>query len=156
LGEFVLKAWIEQDLRPRPREEAEQAAMEEAKKLMERAASPPRAKKKAPKTLEEHYAQVLPPALEEPADSATSSKGILSLVAACGGANIVPLVTAYLQKWHCSRAPQSRALLQLLASLQDSGANEALLSAASTLGSKSLRDEAQRLARPDSNAPTKL
>ncbi|MEM9034445.1 MAG: DUF4132 domain-containing protein [Actinomycetota bacterium] len=78
--------------------------------------------------------------------SAISSKGLLSLVAAGGGTAVVEPVHAYLRDWYGIRASQCRALIEMLAWIDDPEAVQLVLSIGSRFRTKSIRDEAARQA----------
>lgn len=77
-----------------------------------------------------------------PVGSATSSKGLLSLVAAGGGGAVVAPAEAYLRKWYGMRASQCRALVEVLAWIDDPVATQLVLSIGSRFRTKGIQQEA--------------
>src|SRR5262249_43639926 len=98
------------------------------------------------KTLEEHYAEILPQVLGQPKGSAVASKGILSVVGACAGAAAAPVVGRYLKQWYGMRAAQCRALLQMLVWIEHKTATQLLLAVGSRFRTKSIQEEANKQA----------
>ncbi|MDQ3625354.1 MAG: DUF4132 domain-containing protein, partial [Verrucomicrobiota bacterium] len=156
LGQFVLDAWIATDTAVISRAEAEQAARQHAQMMVhhqqwlaQRAQQYPQAGAPAlaaPKTLEEYYAAALPGFLEKPRGSAIEAKGVLAVAAACGGANSAPVVRRYLKQWYGTRTAQCRALLRMLAWVDDPAATQLLLATGSRFRTKGLQEEASNQA----------
>jgi hypothetical protein len=150
LGAFVLSAWIAQDLRPPSREDAEQRARAEAQQWHTLMARYPNLSEGSPlrgMTLEQLVAHYLPARLQWPAGSAISSKGVLALAAACGGAQIAPIVQQYLKEWYGHRAGQGKALIQMLAWVEHPAATQLMLSVGSRFRTKGFQEEARRQAQ---------
>lgn len=145
LGQFILQAWLSEDVMPRPREEAEKAAMQQAQQYVQLAVQYP--KYYPQKTLEEFYAQFLPGFLAQPKGSANESKGILAVAGACAGAGAAQPISQYLKKWYGTRVHQARALLQMLAWVDHESATQTLLAIGTRFRTKSLQEEATRLAQ---------
>src|SRR6185369_13001913 len=99
------------------------------------------------KTLQEHYADILPNVQREPTGTAISSKGILSLAGACVGSNAAPIVGRYLKDWYGMRAAQCRALLQMVAWVEHKTATQLLLAVGSRFRTKGIQDEANKQAQ---------
>jgi hypothetical protein len=159
LGQFVLDAWVARDISPRRGADAEKEAMKRARDAVQSAQqwaqwaaqnpqiaqqmgalTPPN------KTLEEHYAAILPQVLREPTGSAVASKGILSVAGACAGSGAAPVVRTYLKDWYGMRAAQCRALLQMLAWVEHKTATQLLLAVGSRFRTKSIQEEANKQA----------
>ena len=79
-----------------------------------------------------------------PGSSGVSSRGVLALVAACGGAHVSAMAHQYLKEWHGVRPAQCRALLQMLAATDHPASMQLLLSAAERFRVKSVREEAAK------------
>ncbi len=147
LGERVLETWIGEDTSPIARAEAESRAHQAAQQFVQWSQSsywPPNSPKKS---LEEYYAEFLPGLLITPKGSAISSKGILSVAGACGGAGTVPVVAGYLKQWYGMRAAQCRALLQMLAWVEHKTATQLLLAVGSRFRTKGIQEEASKQAK---------
>jgi hypothetical protein len=159
LGQFVLDAWIARDTSPRRGAEAEKEAMKRAQAALlgaqqwaQWAAQNPQMSQQMSaympknKTLEEHYAEMLPIVLREPTGSAVSSKGVLALAGACAGSGAAPVVRTYLKDWYGMRAAQCRALLQMLVWVEHKTATQLLLAVGSRFRTKSIQEEANKQA----------
>jgi hypothetical protein len=157
LGQFVLDAWIARDTSPRRGAEAEKEAMKRAQAALQAAQqwaqwaaqNPQMAQQMGAympknKTLEEHFAEILPVVLREPTGSAVSSKGILALAGACVGSGAAPVVRTYLKDWYGMRAAQCRALIQMLVWVEHKTATQLLLAVGSRFRTKSIQEEANK------------
>ena len=150
LGAFVLSAWIAQDLRPAPREDAEERARADAQQWQSWIAMYPEGYRDSPlkhMTLEQLVAHCLQGHLKRPGGSAIGSKGVLALAAACGGAQIAPTVQQYLKEWYGNRAAQGKALIQMLAWVEHPAATQLMLSVGSRFRTKGFQEEASRQAQ---------
>jgi hypothetical protein len=156
LGQFILEAWLAEDVALIPRAEAEQRAMSAAQNMLQSAQylvqiaqQNPQRQINAPPvlTVEEYYAQVLPNFLKQAKGSAIASKGILSVAGACAGAAAAPAVNRYLKDWFGMRAAQCRALLQMLAWVEHRTATQLLLAVGSRFRTKGIQEEANIQAR---------
>lgn len=135
LGRALLTAWIGQDLRP----------VDEA---TARSRAEGYARWAGPGSGPEHdqlVARYLPSALREPVGSAIDSKGVLAVAAACGGPWAAPVVARYLKDWYGQRAAQCRALLGMLAHIDEPSAVQVLLATSVRFRTKGIQDEALRL-----------
>jgi hypothetical protein len=113
LAAHLLAAWLREDLRPLPAADAEALATQEASKHYGWYSSP-----NGPypgMSLAQVTAAMLSSRLKNPVGSATASKGLLAVVAACGGRDVVPPAERYLREWFGHRAAQGKALLAMLA-----------------------------------------
>jgi hypothetical protein len=149
LGAFVLSAWIAQDLRPPSREVAEERARAEAQQTQGWIARYPQGFQNSPfkhMTLDQLVAHLLPTYERRAAGSATGSKGVLALAAACGGPQIAPAVHEYLKEWYGYRAAQGKALIQMLAWVEHPAATQLMLSVGSRFRTKGFQEEATRQA----------
>ena len=148
LGRFLLEAWIAEDLRPLPETEAFERARRQALTLHSRMSSNPTWYAHHPlfgKTVEELTAHYLADIVREPAGSAYDSKGLLGMVAACAGPDVVPLVGHYLTRWH-TRDLECEALLEMLGGMDHPATMRLLFLSITKLRSRLLRRRARRLA----------
>lgn len=76
--------------------------------------------------------------------SGVSSRGLLALVASCGGAHVAAMSHQYLKEWRNLRPAQCRALLQMLAATDHPAAMQLLLTAAERFRARGLADEIGR------------
>lgn len=143
LGQFVLEAWIAQDLAPAPPAECEEMAKVSAEEMLEDAKNFPKSFPGPLPSLEELRAKYLAEYSVRPAASAIASKGILSLAGACAGAAAVESVGRYLKDWYGTRAAQCRALIQMLAWVQHPSAVQLLIGVGNRFRTKSIQEEAQ-------------
>lgn len=147
LALFVLQAWITHDTTPIPTERAMKQAREQARSMQLFYANPPDFAKDDPKvgkSVDELYTLYLPRHLREPAGTAIASKGLLAVVAACGGAAVVEPVQRYLVDWYGTRAAHSKALVAMLAWVDHPAAVQRLLAVAHRFRTKGIQDEATR------------
>ena len=148
LGQFILDAWLAEDVMPHPRPVAEQHAMAAAQSIFQSTQQYPQYYPNyVGKTVEQLYASMLPSALETPRGSANDSKGLLAIAAACVGAAAAQPVARYLKKWYGTRVHQARALLQMLAWVDHPSATQTLLAVGTRFRTKSLQEEATKLAQ---------
>lgn len=98
-------------------------------------------------TLEQYEQRVIANYLASPVGSAVGLKGCLAVGAACGGPRIVEMVERYLRKWYGMRSSQSKALLSVLAWVDDPAATQLLLATATRFRTAGIQKEAERLVR---------
>jgi hypothetical protein len=148
-GQFVLEAWLGEDIRPIDPEVATKQAHANATALHQSIQSHPQYYDAALKTksLDELFAQLLPGLLRQPAGSAIGSKGLLAVVAACGAERVAPPVQRYLKAWYGTRAAQGKALIAMLAWVEHPSAIQLMLSVGSRFRTKSFQEEATRQAQ---------
>jgi hypothetical protein len=147
-GQFVLEAWLAEDVRPNDPEEALKQARANATQIQQAIAQYPKyydATLKA-RTFEEHVASYLPALLKQPAGTAIGSKGLLAVVAACAAERVAPPVFRYLKEWYGNRAAQGKALIAMLAWVEHPGATQLMLSIGNRFRTKSFQEEATRQA----------
>jgi hypothetical protein len=148
LGQFILDAWMAEDVMCNTRQVAESQAMASAQTIHQSAQQYPQYYPEYQgMTLEQIYARVLPGHLENPRGSAIESKGILAVAGACVGGSAAAPVARYLKKWYGARVHQARALLQMLAWVDHPTATQTLLAIGTRFRTKSLQAEASRLAQ---------
>ena len=83
---------------------------------------------------------------DQPGGSATSTKGLLAVVGACGGQRVVAPSERYLREWYGMRASQGKALLAMLSWVDHPSATQLVLSVGSRFRTKAFQEEAVRLA----------
>ena len=144
-GQFVLEAWIGQDLSPIDPEEARRQAEVAAAQQFQAFRQWPQYYENHPllhATQEQILAAYLPTHLKQPAGSAASSKGVLAV--ACAGERAAPVAQRYLKEWYGMRATQGRALIVMLAWVEHPSATQLMLSVGSRFRTKSFQEEATR------------
>ena len=149
-GQFVLDAWLAEDTRPIPLEEAQQLAERHASNTLFFIQRYPDDYKDSPhlgKSLEELTASFLPRFIRQPQGSAAASKGLLAVVAACAGAEAAAPAGRYLKEFYGTRASQGKALIAMLAWVEHPSATQLLLSIASRFRTAGFQEEAILQAR---------
>ena len=149
LGQLVLDSWVAEDLKPVDPATAEAAAAQQASSTFHWMQRYPEHFKDDPTlgwSVEQLTAHFLPAALRQPAGSATSSKGLLAVAAACAGERAAATASRYLQEWYGMRASQGKALIAMLAWVDHPSATQLVLSVGSRFRTKSFQDEATRQA----------
>lgn len=148
LGQFILDAWMAEDVAPNSRQVAEAQAMASAQSFYNSASQYPQYYPDYQGvSVEQIYARLLPGVMEMPKGSANDSKGILAVAGACVGTTAAAPVGRYLKKWYGTRVHQARALLQMLAWVDHPTATQTLLAIGTRFRTKSLQQEATRLAQ---------
>lgn len=141
-GRRLLESWMAWDTRPR---HAYDEALAEVQAEFARL---------APADFERDYPGLSPAQafrheldrlLRECEGSALEDRGVLAVAAACCGADAVPPVRAYLEKWRGPRAAQCRHLLAMVSWLEHPMALELLQEVARTGRSRSLQLHADRM-----------
>lgn len=142
LAAHLLAAWLREDVRPLSAAEAEVRAAQAALTHYGWYSSPQgQYPGMSPAQV---TAALLPSYLKTPAGSATASRGLLAVVAACGGRDVVPPAERYLREWFGHRAVQGKALLAMLAWVEHPSATQLVLAIGARFRTKSLQDEAVR------------
>ncbi|UZN04246.1 DUF4132 domain-containing protein [Cellulomonas sp. S1-8] len=140
LAHHLLTGWLRADTLPHPPAEAEDRARQEAagghRWLTDPHGPYPGL------TVEQLTAALLPGYLRQPAGSEIASKGVLAVVAACGGRDVVAPVERYLREWYGQRAAQGRALIAMLAWVEDPSATQLVLAIGSRFRTRSFQEEA--------------
>ncbi|WP_148614289.1 DUF4132 domain-containing protein [Nocardioides rubriscoriae] len=145
LGHHLLAAWLAEDTRPIPVAEAEQQASQLAAAYQQWYAHDPQSPYHG-RSVAEIAATLLPGLAQQPAGSAIASKGLLAVVAATAGREVVAPVERYLKQWYGQRAAQGKALIAMLAWVDDPSATQLVLSVGSRFRTKSFQQEATRQA----------
>ncbi len=149
LGQCVLDAWLTEDVRPIPPDEAQARAVASATATHQSMARFPQYYEGDPKlgkSVEEITAMILPGFLRQPAGSAAASKGLLAVASACAAERAAPLVQRYLKEWYGQRAAQGKALIAMLAWIEHPSATQLMLAVGSRFRTKSFQEEATRQA----------
>ena len=145
LAAHLLAVWLREDLRPATPAEAESLATQAASAHYRFYSSP-----SGPypgMSLEQVKAALLPGYAKAPVASAIASKGLLAVVAACGGRDVVPPAERYLREWYGHRAAQGKALIAMLAWVDHPSATQLVLAIGSRFRTKSFQEEAARQVR---------
>jgi hypothetical protein len=139
----ILSLWLGEDVRPITVEAATDLARQQLRHVR---SAPQWYEELAPMSDEQIVAHFLPRYLGTPAGSAAASKGMLSLVAAGGGLAVVAPAEAFLRKWYGKRSSQCKALVEMLAWIEDPTAIQLVLSVGSRFRTKGIQQEAVRQA----------
>ena len=143
LGTFVLEAWIAKDTKPKYT--SEQAATEAKRETQYLAAQARKYPQYYANFDEQRFYQTSFNALLiQPEGSQNSTKGILAVAGACCGGDAAPVVHRYIKQWFGYRAAQCKALLQVLAWIDDPRATQVILSVANRFRTKGIQEEALR------------
>jgi hypothetical protein len=146
-GQFVLETWLQEDVRPIDPDTAMRQAQANAQSTFQAVQQYPQYyPQELGKSVQELLALYLPRMLRQPAGSATASKGLLAVVAACAAEGAVPPAQRYLKEWYGSRAAQGKALIAMLAWIEHPSATQLMLSIGSRFRTKSFQEEATRQA----------
>ncbi|UZN04247.1 DUF4132 domain-containing protein [Cellulomonas sp. S1-8] len=140
LAHHLLTSWVHADTRTLTPAEAEDQARASATVhhgWMTASGSP-----YAGMTVEQLAAATLPDHLGQPAGSQAASKGVLAVVAACGGREVVAPAERYLRTWYGRRPAQGKALIAMLAWVDDPSATQLVLAMGSRFRTRSFQDEA--------------
>lgn len=149
LGQFVLEAWLREDVKPISPDEAMQRAHTSAQGTHASIQRYPQYYTDSPlvgRSVDEIYAAYLPGFMKQPAGSATASKGILALAAACARERAAPAVWRYLKEYYGTRASQGKSLIAMLAWVDHPSATQLMLSIGNRFRTKSFQEEAMRQA----------
>ncbi|WP_269631232.1 DUF4132 domain-containing protein [Pelomonas sp. BJYL3] len=150
LGQFVLEAWLQEDVRPISPDEAMTLAKNSALSTQQSMTQFPQYYQEHPhwgKSVEEMTAAYLPACLRHPAGSATGSKGLLAVAAACAAERAAAPTQRYLKEWYGSRASQGKALIAMLAWIEHPSATQLMLAIGSRFRTRSFQEEATRQAQ---------
>jgi HEAT repeat protein len=140
LGQYVLESWIAQDTAPRyTPEEADRLSQQQAAQYW---TSYQKYYAQSGKTQQDLQRELYNGLLNQCLGSAIKEKGMLAIAGACCGANAVPLIGRYLKTWYGMRAAQCKALISMLAWIDDPAAIQLLLSTANRFRTRSIREAA--------------
>jgi len=141
LGRFIFEHWLSQDTLPKyTQAEAEQLADQQTAQVKQFATQHPQYYPNFDE--QQHRRQALGHLLHECLGSASPSRGILAISAACCGAEIVPRAEKYIRHWYGRRMAQSKALIQMLAWLDQPLAIQLILAISIRFRTKALQKEA--------------
>ncbi len=139
LGQFILSAWIERDTTAvYTRDQAEKLARKQAPGSMWLYPG---------RSLENVVRALAKGLLDECQYSAIKEKGILAVVAACGGPGVVQAAERYIKRWYGIRAAQCKALIRMLGWVDDRSATQVLLQIAKRFRTKGIQEEADACVR---------
>lgn len=142
-ADTVLTMWLAEDIRPITVEAATDRARQGLRGVRN---APQWHEDLASMTDDQIVVQLISRHLAIPAGSAAASKGVLSLAAAGGGLTVVAPTEAYLRKWYGNRSGQCKALVEMLAWVDDPTAIQLVLSVGSRFRTKGIQQEAVRQA----------
>ncbi|MFD0928688.1 DUF4132 domain-containing protein [Methylophilus glucosoxydans] len=148
-GQFVLEAWLTEDIKPISPDLALQQAQNQAQYAFNSMKNHPQYWEKNPhfgKSVEELTSAYLPGFLRQPVGSAISSKGILAISAACASERAAEPVRRYLKEYYGTRAAQGKALIGMLSWIEHPTATQLMLSIGNRFRTKSFQEEAARQA----------
>jgi len=142
LAQAVLAAWIAFDTMPKTLEQA----TARAKQIHEMLAAADRAYPDGGIVVPS-FGQVLEGVQQLPAGSAIQFKGLLAIAAACGDEQTARLASDYIKKWYGLRAAQSKALVKMLAWIDDATSVQFLTATAKNFRTAGIRVEAHNARR---------
>lgn len=148
-GQFVLEAWLREDVRPILPEEAMRLAQSQAQSTHHYMQRSPQYYQDDPnfgRSVEELTAVYLPGFLRQPAGTAIGSKGLLAVASACAAERAAAPVARFLKEWYGTRAAQGKALIAMLAWIEHPSATQLMLSVGNRFRTKSFQEEATRQA----------
>jgi hypothetical protein len=148
-GQFVLDAWLREDVKPVSPEAALQSARAHAQQMHTSMKNYPQHYKDDPnlgKTVDELTAALLPRYQRQPVGSAIASKGVLAVAAACCAERAATPVGRFLKEYYGTRAGQGKALIAMLAWIEHPSATQLMLSIGNRFRTKSFQEEATRQA----------
>lgn len=149
-GQFVLEAWLQEDTRPMPLEEAMRLAHDRAQSHKQYWLHlPPDLQKLYPDgvlSIDELTIVFLPNFQKDPIGTAIGSKGLLAVAAACAGERAAAPVQRFLKVYYGTRLAQGKALIAMLAWIEHRSATQLLLSVGNRFRTKALQDEATKQA----------
>jgi len=149
LGQFVLENWIGEDVKPIPAEQASANARGHAKSMHGFMTRHPQHYENTPqwgRSEDELFAMYLPGFLRQPAGSATGSKGLLAVSAACAGAGAAAPARRYLKDYYGTRSSQCKALVGMLSWIEHPSATQLMLAVGNRFRTKGIQEEATRQA----------
>ena len=134
LGQFIVEAWIGHDTIPMTATQAKQRAQQEAQYLASY----------GNQSFAELYEECLQAFLQAPGGSAIKAKGILAVAGATCSGTVARPIERYVREWYGMRAHQCKALLAMLAWVDDPLAIQVLLSISNRFRTVGIRKEADR------------
>jgi len=151
LGERILQAWIAEDTRPPTPEQCAEHVRVHGGSIMANAQmmvaysqpqGPAQANPAPQLTAQQWYDRMVEQFRTTPVGTMIAGKGVLAVAAAMGGPRLAPLVAQYLKRWYGMRSAQCKALLQMLAAVDDRTAIQVLLATATRFRTAGIRKEA--------------
>lgn len=141
LGSFVLEAWLAHDTVPKyTHEEASELADQSLANIVQHAKQYPEYYQDLDE--EQYRKSSLNHYLNECMGSATPSKGILAISAACCGSEIVAPVERYLKQWYGRRMTQCKVLIRMLSWVDHPLAIQLILATATRFRTRGIQKEA--------------
>ena len=152
-GGTILDLWMAHDLGPIPEAEARSRALQQAQYAFNHVQNTPASHlggwgaRFAGLSLDQ-IAEILYQELHRTIiGSATPSKGLLAITAAASGAEVTDRALAYIKKHRGHRLSQSKALIQMLAWIDEPATVQAVMSIATRFRPKALQKEAETQAQ---------
>jgi len=148
-GQFVLEAWLREDVRPIPPDDALARARAQAQAVHNWMQHSPQHFKDDPnfgKSVDELTATYLQATQRIPVGSVAGAKGVLAVAAACGGGRAAPAAARFLKEYYGTRASQGRSVIAMLAWIEHPSATQLVLSIGNRFRTKSFQEEATRQA----------
>lgn len=142
-AKYVLATWIARDTATPPPEQAAEKARAEADSTWAKYSSYPQWAEHYKNDKENLYKALYQTYSSELLYSANDQKGMLAIASAAGDADCVKLAEQYIRKYYGYRLAQCKALVDLLAWLDNPLALQVLLSIANRFRTKSIREAAQ-------------
>jgi hypothetical protein len=139
-GQYILQAWMEQDLTPPSHDDAEAYAKQHAAQMAAMVQKYPQYYQPPAQGWHQHFYQIR---INQPMGSATKEKGVLAVAAACCGGRAAGPIQRYLKTWYGMRVHQCKALIAVLSWIDHPSAIQVLLSVAARFRTASLRKEAE-------------
>ncbi|MFT3782798.1 MAG: DUF4132 domain-containing protein [Nibricoccus sp.] len=144
LGRFIVEAWIAQDTIPaHTSDEAAKLAEAQTQQMAQYYKQNPQYA--ASWDEQKHYRSVYNHLLGVCKGSAIGSKGILAVAGACADGTVAPVIHRYIKEYYGMRGAQAKALLQMLAWIDDPNAIQVLLAIGNRFRTKGIQEEATRL-----------
>lgn len=152
LGDFVLAAWLAQDLKRKltdteARAKAQQLAQQQWPWYQASFAQLQAQNQPIPATIPRSLQaceDLLFAQYQREVGTAVAEKGILAVAGACCGDGAVGPVQAYLKEWYGYRAAQCKALIAMLSAIDRPLAIQFLLSISNRFRTKGIREEAEK------------
>lgn len=142
-GRELLSRWEYEDLKPLGEPTARAKAVRRAPSEVQIAARYPRYHKTYVGMTEEQVVEALvAETLAVPGGSARTSQGLLAVVAACGGNDVIVAARNYVRKHRGKRASQSKALIEMLAWIDDPASVQVVMAMANRFRPKALQQAA--------------
>lgn len=142
-GRELLARWEFEDLKPIDESTARAKAARRAPNLVQGAARHPQSYKAYAGMTEQQVVEALvAESLAIPGGSARTSQGVFAVIAACGGNDVIIRARSYVRKHRGKRASQSKALIEMLAWINDPASVQIVMTMANRFRPKALQQAA--------------